>query len=784
MTQYSSGGSVSGSSSSGSVSRQEFKDRTGGRPVDEKLMVAVRIRPLGEGDIGPRALHAINNKMVMLEDSENDKQKRGIPRQYLYDVVFGEDSNQEGVYENTTRPLVQDVLDGYNATVFAYGATGAGKTYTMVGAPNSPGIMVRALNDIFLQSRRSPRDVQFEVTMSYMEIYNENIRDLLNPSSGYLELRDDSRGRNVQVSGLTEVSTSSTEEVMKLLHRGNTARTVEPTAANETSSRSHALLSVIVRQTIRPSSSDLRHRAKIKYGKLFMIDLAGSERAKQTKNQGKRLQEGAHINRSLLALGNCINALSGGARYVNYRDSKLTRLLKDALSGNCRTVMIAHVSPAANHRDESKNTLIYADRANRITNKVERNIVDVTYHVSQYRDIISDLKNEISRLRNKMREPDKSQDMNEPEIKKIGNTPKNNKSSDLRSLREKIVSAFKEQMRLRRKLMELDSHLLGLSIAAEQQHSIISHWESRNNKLYKASRESSITRRPGTDTQFEEADDDLLDDPEEEEVAVQQAWTELAEINKEQERYAELRAITERELEGCRQRSASLEDELPARINSDEERELLTLMLRVHELEADKMMLQSERLVKQHELRRRELLLLRYDRQRQISDEIITRQRRIMEDGRMVLPPDLQDLYSMYQQEIHAAAYNDSNLGDLSVSSMIFGNRLPPISRGMNFEVVNDDSRLPSSSTDSDWESPLPPILEPPEVERVMGPIVHPLMPPNVLFPPISSTARKNQDKLRRIASDNSMDATLRHPRNSSLNRFTNIRGPNRRIPS
>ncbi|CAG5101189.1 Similar to Kif19: Kinesin-like protein KIF19 (Mus musculus) [Cotesia congregata] len=705
MTQFGSSGS-GGSGSSSSSSTRNFKDRVERRSVPEKLMVVVRIRPLGQDEAGPRVLHALNNKMVMVDDLETDKQKRASPKQYLYDLVLGEDSSQEAVYEGTTKSLVQDIIDGYNATVFAYGATGAGKTHTMVGSAEEPGVMVRALNDIFLAARRLSNDVDVEVIMSYLEIYNENIRDLLNPNTGYLELRDDSRGRNIQITGLTEVSINSTEEVMKLLHQGNKARTVEPTAANETSSRSHALLNVVVKQTTRPSSGrDLRHRARVKQGKLFMIDLAGSERAKQTKNQGKRLQEGAHINRSLLALGNCITALSGGARYVNYRDSKLTRLLKDALGGNCRTVMIAHVSPSGIHREESKNTLMYADRANRITTKAEQNIVDVNYHVSQYRDIISDLKNEISRLRNKMHDTERP-DIGRPETQERISTTKVN---DLRSLREKIVSAFKEQMRLRRKLMELDSHLLGLNIAAEQQHAIISHWESRNNKLYKASKENT-RRRSSADSQIDETEsEDLGEEYEINDITVQQAWTELSEINKEQERYIEIRAITERELENCRQRSASLEDELPARINSEEERELLALMLRVHELEADKMMLQK--------------------------------------------------LYIMYQQEIHAAAYNDSNLVDLSVSSMLFNNRLPPINRGIHFESL-DDTRLPSSSTDSDWESPLPPIPEPQEIENVMGPVVRPLISPSVFFPPIPNSKRKNQEnKLRRVASDNNVNS-------------------------
>ena len=151
-------------------------------------------------------------------------------------------------------------------------------------------------------------------------------------------------------------------QVMNLLQKGNKERTVEPTAANMTSSRSHALLSVTVKASTNLQGNTFRTRMRM--GKLYMLDLAGSERASQTKNRGKRLLEGAHINRSLLALGNVINSLSGGSgRYVNYRDSKLTRLLREALSGNCRTVMIAHVSPASLHREETRNTLVYAARA-------------------------------------------------------------------------------------------------------------------------------------------------------------------------------------------------------------------------------------------------------------------------------------------------------------------------------------------------------------------------------------------------------------------------------------
>ncbi|KAB0793661.1 hypothetical protein PPYR_13281 [Photinus pyralis] len=682
------------------------------KSAEERLMVAVRIRPL-KSDEPQRTLYAASKKSVVIEDDtdKNDvlRHKRGADKQYSFDVVFSENTSQEEVYEVTTSSLVKDVLNGYNATVFAYGATGAGKTHTMVGDPSAPGIMVRALNDLF-NAVKDKQD-QYSVTMSYLELYNEQIRDLLNPASGYLELREDSRGRNIQVAGLSEISTTSTNEVMLLLQKGNKARTVEPTAVNKTSSRSHALLSVTVKHSI-PLDKKSHLRMRIKQGRLFMIDLAGSERANKTKSRGKRLQEGAHINRSLLALGNCINALSEGARYVNFRDSKLTRLLKEALSGNCRTVMIAHVSPSLGQKEESRNTLIYADRANNISNKVERNIYDVSYHVTQYQTVINELKNEISRLQTKMTE---ERPRSAAPVRL--NTMERNK--EVRLLREQIVATFKEQMKLRRKLMEIDSHLLGLGMDAERQHLVISHWESRNNKLYKnninqsrAQTQQSLRRKMknegfrSADNVGHETADEGSDGEIEGESAVQQAWGELADIEREQERWSELRTLIEQKLEDCRQRGVALEDKLPDVLSSDDEREILALMCRVHELEADKMALQSERLVRQHELRRRDLVILRYDRQRQLCEEIITRQRQLMEENKLKLPYDLQELYQIYQQEIHAATY-----ADYSVSPIVSPDKLPPISKiysdpifrkSVSTADLSGADGTPPSSADSD----------------------------------------------------------------------------------
>jgi len=235
----------------------------------------------------------VDDRMILLLDASSGKLKQGPPRdplrkhrsnerQYVFDSTFGADSTQKEVYEKTTQSLVKSVLEGFHATVFAYGATGAGKTFTMVGTPEHPGCMVRALNELYETMDKASAEAVFKVTMSYLEIYNENIRDLLNPSSGHLELRDDSKGKNITVAGLSEVTTKNTDEVMKLLQKGNKERTQEPTAANKTSSRSHALLMVNVKQTAKSRSQT---RGAVKFGRLYMIDLAGSERASQTELQ-------------------------------------------------------------------------------------------------------------------------------------------------------------------------------------------------------------------------------------------------------------------------------------------------------------------------------------------------------------------------------------------------------------------------------------------------------------------------------------------------------------------
>ncbi|KAI8902942.1 P-loop containing nucleoside triphosphate hydrolase protein [Globomyces pollinis-pini] len=379
------------------MSNQPVKPELG---YSNKLLVVLRIRPLSQKELTPTKKNdkdvcittiakPIDQQTVMLYDPTEDylddilRKERKREKLYSFDQVFGENCSQQTVFEGSVQSQVDAVINGYNATVFAYGATGAGKTYTMMGVEKHPGIMYLTLNDLFLKI--SKKTGTFKISISYLEIYNEKIRDLLTGKSDNLELQEDPT-RGVVVSGITYMTAKTPEKILSLLRKGNRNRIQESTGANQTSSRSHAILQVFV---LYKSKSDIKPR----FAKLSLIDLAGSERAAETLNRGMRMIEGANINRSLLALGNCINSLvepGKKSEYINYRDSKLTRLLKDSLGGNCRTIMIANISPSSSNFDETVNTLKYASRARNIKTKLnsKENSEDYQNTLNQFRSDI------------------------------------------------------------------------------------------------------------------------------------------------------------------------------------------------------------------------------------------------------------------------------------------------------------------------------------------------------------------------------------------------------------
>lgn len=338
-------------------------------PVGSRILVFVRLRPMGkkEKDAGCRCcVRIVNQRDVFLTEfaTENDylRLKRLRGRHFTFDASFNDSTTQKEVYSTTTAELVEAVLQGRNGSVFCYGATGAGKTYTMLGTIENPGVMVLAIKDLFGKIRQRSYDGNHVVHLSYLEVYNETVRDLLSPGRP-LVLREDKQG--ILAAGLTQYRAYSTDEVMALLQQGNQNRTTEPTRANETSSRSHAILQVVVEYQVKDELNNIINRV----GKLSLIDLAGSERALATDQRTLRSLEGANINRSLLALSSCINALVEGKKHIPYRNSKLTQLLKDSLGGSCNTVMIANISPSSLSFGETQNTLHWADRAKEIRTK-------------------------------------------------------------------------------------------------------------------------------------------------------------------------------------------------------------------------------------------------------------------------------------------------------------------------------------------------------------------------------------------------------------------------------
>lgn len=278
--------------------------------------------------------------------------------------------------------------DRYNCSVFVYGATGAGKTYTMLGSENSPGLTFLTMRDLF-EKIQSQQDIRkFDVGVSYLEVYNEQVMNLLT-KTGPLKLREDSNG--VVVSGLVLKPIYSADELLHMLRLGNSNRTQHPTDSNAESSRSHAIFQVHIRIT------DHKTGAK-RSVKLSMIDLAGSERAASTKGLGMRFKEGASINKSLLALGNCINKLADGLKHIPYRDSNLTRILKDSLGGNCRTLMVANVSMSSLTYEDTYNTLKYASRAKKIRSVLRQNVLKSNLPKEFYVKKVTELMSEQERL--------------------------------------------------------------------------------------------------------------------------------------------------------------------------------------------------------------------------------------------------------------------------------------------------------------------------------------------------------------------------------------------------
>nr|XP_008168041.1 kinesin-like protein KIF17 isoform X7 [Chrysemys picta bellii] len=360
--------------------------------ASEAVKVIVRCRPMNERE------KALSCKAVVSMDSPRGQcfiQNPGAtdepPKQFTFDGAYYESHNTEQIYNEIAYPLVEGVTEGYNGTIFAYGQTGSGKSFTMQGIvdpPTQKGIIPRAFEHVF-ESVQCAENTKFLVRVSYLEIYNEDIRDLLGADTKQkLELKEHPE-KGVYVKGLSLHTVHSVAQCERIMETGWRNRAVGYTLMNKDSSRSHSIFTI----NMEIYAVDERGQDHLRAAKLNLVDLAGSERQSKTGATGERLKEATKINLSLSALGNVISALvDGRCKHIPYRDSKLTRLLQDSLGGNTKTLMVACLSPADNNYDESLSTLRYANRAKNIKNKPRINEDPKDALLREYQEEIRKLK--------------------------------------------------------------------------------------------------------------------------------------------------------------------------------------------------------------------------------------------------------------------------------------------------------------------------------------------------------------------------------------------------------
>ncbi|XP_038125383.1 kinesin-like protein KIF13A isoform X4 [Cyprinodon tularosa] len=391
---------------------------------DTKVKVAVRVRPMNRREIELNTKCVVDmedNQTILHPPPSNAKgENRKQPKVFAFDHCFWsmDESNvpkyagQEVVFKCLGEGILENAFQGYNACIFAYGQTGSGKSFSMMGNVDQPGLIPRLCCSLFERVHKEENETQtFKVEVSYMEIYNEKVRDLLDPKGSRQSLKvREHKVLGPYVDGLSQLAVTSFEDIEVLMSEGNKSRTVAATNMNEESSRSHAVFSIIVTQTLYDLQSG---NSGEKVSKMSLVDLAGSERVSKTGAAGERLKEGSNINKSLTTLGCVISALAdqsagkGKAKFVPYRDSVLTWLLKDNLGGNSKTAMIATVSPSADNYEETLSTLRYADRAKRIVNHA---VVNEDPNAR----IIRELREEVEKLRVQLSQ---AESMKAPELK-------------------------------------------------------------------------------------------------------------------------------------------------------------------------------------------------------------------------------------------------------------------------------------------------------------------------------------------------------------------------------
>eukprot|EP00736_Rhodelphis_marinus_P012167 Rmarinus@m.14411 len=355
------------------------------------VRVLCRIRPLNKRE-AEMELNAVEDERVDFDVT--DGQRIDVATlfhtdTFAYDRIFESTTSQDDVFKDCAMPAIQDVLDGYNGTIFCYGQTGSGKTYTMMGDfhdPSCRGIVPR-VNEYIFQQVAAENGTNYAVECSYLEIYNEMVNDLLDPNSTNLNVRESPKA-GFFVAGLKKRIVKCKKDIEDCIQLGEKNRATACTLMNDRSSRSHSLLQISIQQKL--------HDGATMSGRMNLVDLAGSEKVAKTGARGQTLIEAKKINQSLSALGKCIHLLSNQSKksHIPFRDSKLTKILQDSLGGNTKTTIVICISSAFYNYEETISTLKFGSRAKSIETKVKTNISEKT--PEELKSIISNLKRELA----------------------------------------------------------------------------------------------------------------------------------------------------------------------------------------------------------------------------------------------------------------------------------------------------------------------------------------------------------------------------------------------------
>uniref|UniRef100_A0A9J8DE19 Kinesin-like protein n=1 Tax=Cyprinus carpio carpio TaxID=630221 RepID=A0A9J8DE19_CYPCA len=542
--------------------------------VSDNVKVVVRCRPLNEKEkmMGHKQSVAVDeirgtitvNKLDMTSDP---------PKTFTFDTVFGPDSKQLDVYNLTARPIIDSVLEGYNGTIFAYGQTGTGKTFTMEGVravPELRGIIPNSFAHVFGHIAKAEGDTRFLVRVSYLEIYNEEVRDLLGKDQMQrLEVKE-RPDVGVYIKDLSGYVVNNADDMDRIMTLGHKNRSVGATNMNEHSSRSHAIFTI----TIECSEKGVDGDQHVRMGKLHLVDLAGSERQGKTGATGQRLKEATKINLSLSTLGNVISALvDGKSTHVPYRNSKLTRLLQDSLGGNSKTMMCANIGPADYNYDETISTLRYANRAKNIKNKARINEDPKDALLRQFQKEIEDLKRKLEEGRKKV-SPDKMVEMQakiEEERKALEakldmeEEERNKARAELEKREKDLLKAQQEHHLLLEKLSALEKRVIvggvDLLAKAEEQEKLL---EESNNELEERRKRAEQLRRELEEKEQERLDIEekytsLQEEAQGKTKKLKKVWTMLMAAKSEM---ADLQQEHHREIEGLLENIRQLSREL------------------------------------------------------------------------------------------------------------------------------------------------------------------------------------------------------------------------------